>query len=146
VDLPTLNRVLRTVRSILPAHFDTESIAMDILIESWSKNVPDPAYSFIRHRCLDAARNLRREHEVLTEAAEILRTDSSPGDSIPADDCDMMLNYLTAVLDSQEKQAIFYRFYLDLSTVDISLRMSTNAPRVRELLASAIYKMKEAAY
>lgn len=146
MDLPTLNRVLRTVRSILPSHFDTESIAMDILIESWSNQIIDPAYSFIRHRCLDAARSSRREHEVLVEAAEINKSIDSPDDSIPADDRDMMLNYLTSVLDSPERKAIFFRFYLDLSTLDISARMALDPSQVRELLASAIYKMKEAAY
>lgn len=141
MDQSTLNRVTRIVRSILPSHFDTESIAMDILVESWSNKIDEPSYSFIRNRCIDQFRDLSTELSHLKSASHEARPRphmSSPEDRDSVD-------FLTQVLTQPEKKAVYYRFQLDLPLTEVAKHMSLTPASIRELVASAVYKMREAA-
>lgn len=140
MDQSTLNRVTRIVRSILPSHFDTESIAMDILVESWSNQIDDPSYSFIRNRCIDELRDRSSESAHLESASHEPR----PRSCVSTPEDRDSIEFLTQVLTQPEKKAIYYRFQLELSQAEVAQRMNLAPASVRELVASAVYKMREA--
>ncbi len=145
IDPPTLldlRRVHGLVRSFVPPHVDSEDLAVEILIESWSKGHTQPSWSFIRHRCLDNLQAASRELEVMKDKSTH-EPEFSPDDEL---DQKLLVNALVSVLSPLEKKVVWYRFYMDLSTNDIASRAKLPLTSVRELLAQALFKMKQASW
>lgn len=142
--LADLRRVHGIVRSFVPHHHDTENLAVDILLESWSKNHTHPAFVFIRNRCYDAMRAQGREIKVIHDAA--LHHEHSHSDPEVEQGRLNVVKTLMAVLSPLERKVVWYRFYCDAPTVEIARCVSMQVQDVREVLSQAIFKMKQASW
>lgn len=143
ITLEALDRVHCKVKRIITrGGFDTESIAMDILLESWVNGHDRPAHSFIKNRCLDIVRSTRREQQAMKNKPQ----GPSDYDATDERDAQSRVGELVKVLDNLERKVIFYRFYADLPLAQISQRMGIDVNRIRQTLEVAIYKMREAGY
>lgn len=136
LSLVTFERVHRSVKRILNPSFDTENLAMEVVLESWTNGHAEPSWSFIRHRCYDLLRRSQKEKEVM----QVPR----PKANEDLHDAEREVSYLMKVLNNQEKKLIFYRYYLDLTLRAIAERQGMDVNKVREVLTSAVYKMREA--
>ncbi len=141
--LADLRRVHGIVRSMVPHHFDTENLAVDILIESCSKHHPEPAIVFIRNRCNDYLRVRGREAEVTQDYARHNEPTIDP--EVDAGKL-RVVKTLMAVLSPQERKIVWYRFYCDTSTSEIARVTELPVNVVREVLSQALFKMKQAAW
>lgn len=142
--LACLKRIHSTVRSFLPRSFDTESVSVDILIESASNGVLHPPRDFIRMRCQDKARSAQREKLALERRSHMFRPEPDRSADDPVD----MAHRLIGVLSPLERKIVFYRFFLDggLPLAEIARRLRMDLNVVRETIAQALYKMREEAY
>jgi len=141
--LADLRRVERIVAQHLGPAFDRESIASDILLESWLNDQPTPALSFIRHRCIDAMRARAKEHLVMQEAAAVTTFTLSP-EAEEALDNQLEVDQLIRSLDNQERKLIALRFWMNLSMEACAQRLGVNPSVARLTLLRALEKMKEA--
>lgn len=141
LSLSDLRRVLAIVRRHVPRHLDVESIATDILIESWIKGHPTPSTSFIYNRCVDHLRSQTREHTYLTTPHPEFTTD--PSESFDTSD---LVNCLMTVLSPSEKQIIWYRFFREppMSDSGISSKLGMPLREVQGVVAQALFKMRQA--
>lgn len=137
LNLATFERVHAMVRRILKPSFDTENLAMEILLESWEKG--HEVHLLVRNRCYDLLRRSQKEKAVM----QVPRPRSNDTDQDPASDQRLDVGQLVRVLNTQERKLIFYRYYLDLSLREIARRHGLDVNKVREILASAIFKMRE---
>lgn len=141
LNLSDLRRVLTIVRRHVPRHLDTESIATDILIESWIKGHPTPSTGFIYNRCVDHLRVQVRENTYLNapHPAQI----DDPSESLDTSD---LVNSLMTVLSPNEKRIIWYRFFREppLSDTGIANKLEMPLREVQGVVAQALFKMRQA--
>lgn len=142
MDQETVNRVTATAKSYLPKHLDHEDIAIEICLESWQNGIEHPSRQFIYQRCIDAIRKDKAEARALTHVVpETPRTEEEDEDTT---DKEALVGTLIMILSTQERKAIWYRFYKGLSIADVAHEMSMPINRLRELLEVAIFKMRNA--
>lgn len=135
--LADLARVLRIVKYLLSPQFDRESIASDILVESWTNGLPEPSYTFIRQRCINCIRSRAQEQRAMRDTT--LHPPESTEDTPRPD-----ITQLTSVLDNRERQVIAYRFWLSLTIAEIAERLNCGTTQVQTIIAGALHKMREA--
>lgn len=145
--LSALRHTQTQVRILVPNWFDRESLALDILMESWENGHTFPSVGFIRQRCIDAGRKQQRENNRLHEVAR-LRKESNKSEDLSDPETinkqnEQRVSGLMKCLTPIERQVIFLRFYVELSVVDSAKELSISAARVRDILSAAIYKMRE---
>jgi DNA-directed RNA polymerase specialized sigma24 family protein len=133
-----IQRVTSGVRRILSTHHDPEQVALDILFVSWQNGVTYPSRRFIYQRCMEVLRRDQRERYHTQARAR----QPAPPPATPSPETTDMIAHLTTVLDPAEKRVIWYRFYWDLTLVEIADKLVTNQTWVQETLAIAIHKMK----
>lgn len=131
-----LKRVRSIVAHHLPRWYDIDSIAVDILLESWDNDVEKPSWGFIVQRCIDQVRAHDREHGHLQQYQPAENHD------ISVDLLDQV-NEIMKILNPLERKVVFYRFYLELSIADTAKRLRMDVNVVRETLTQAIFKMKQ---
>jgi len=136
--LEQLARVHAIVRTIVPRHYDTEQVAVDVLTESWLNHIDNPTYQFIRNRCIDYLRHEKVEQRVLRDQ----RPPTSVGPQTTVE-TNQLVNALLSVLTNDERKAIYYRFNCDYTIAETASRMRLDPKLVRELLEVALYKMKQ---
>lgn len=139
-DEENLLRVLGHVKRILPSQFDHENIALDILFHSWKNDIAHPPYTFIRQKCIDHARKRKRESMANEEYLRARDQDYNEEDQALAES---VISNLVRVLSVQEKQVIFYMFYMDLKTSETAKRLSLSPEKVREIHTTAVFKMRQ---
>ncbi len=139
LDMVEFKRIHGVVRSILPSRYDTESIAVDIMIEYYEKGIVSPGRGYIRNRCIDVLRATQREQRMLEHVSH--RPNQTEGPNI--DDQDQVES-LTSVLNPTERKLIIYRFYLSRTLEEISKDLSMDINKVRDTIAQAVYKMRQA--
>lgn len=144
LSLTALAQVERAVRRFLGPAFDHESLASDILLESWTKGHPKPALSFIRLRCLDALRSHRLEQSAMHEHASSI-VQASPTDDAEAEiELSVEIDTLLRPLDNSERKLIALRFWMNLTMAECAKRLEVNTSVAKLMLLRAIEKMKEA--
>lgn len=135
-----LDRVTRICRQQLRPPLDYEDIAVGIFIESCENGHDSPSYEFVRNRCRDHLRAHLREHKVLEETRHIPRTSTPPETHV---ENEILVNHLTSVLSMEEKKIIIYRYINDFTPAAIARKLRLAPERVAEILATAIFKMRE---
>lgn len=135
-----LKRVQDRVSHHLPNYYDREQIALDILIESWLNGQPLPTFDFIKHRCIDVARLKQRESQIMNDLSH--RTHSTTHE--PTTDARERVAKLIRCLNPQEKQAIAYRFYMDLPVAEAAQQCRMPEDTFRVLIQRCLHKMREA--
>ena len=133
------NRTLRIVRGYLHRSFDSEDIAIGILLESWGNSIPHPTRTFIQQRCTDHMRARKRDLLVLSE---LKPEETTSSDAIDRRD---EVSVLVKVLSPLEQKLIWYRFYLDIPMREIAASTKVPLNRVRRVLWVALFKMREVA-
>lgn len=141
LNLNDLRRVLAIVRRHVPSYLDTESIAADILIESWTNGHPQPSLSFIYNRCVDQLREL-------TQVYNYTQSVPRPNDINPMDSVDNteFVNILMTILTPKEKTIIWYRFFREppLSDTGVGEKLRMPLREVQGIVAQALFKMRQA--
>lgn len=137
----SIDRVTRIVAMYLSPPHDVESIAMNILLESWANGVELPTTRFIRLKCYTALRKHHREIQVSEFA-------SNPEKDFNLEQLRLHnqdeLNLLFRVLTQLERKVIFLKYYEDLSNEDIAKMLKKSNYLVSETLTVALYKMRNA--
>ncbi len=134
-----LKRVRSIVAQHLPRWYDIDSIAVEILLESWDNEVEKPSWGFIVQRCIDHVRANKREQGHLHNYLP-----SEPHE--PSVELLDQINELMKILSPIERKVIFYRFYLELPIAETAKRMRVDVTLVRETLSQALFKMKQMAW
>lgn len=136
--LATFERVHKMVKRFLNPSFDTENLAMEVVLESWTNDHPEPSWSFVRNRCYDLLRRSQKEKEIMAlPRPETTSKELDPG-------MKDQVNQLMKILNNEERKLIFFRYYLDLTLREIAERQAMPINKVREVLTSAVYKMRDA--
>lgn len=133
-----LARVHAIVRRFVPRHFDTEQIAVDVLVESWANGVEIPTYVFIRNRCFDVLRSSQVEQRVMSAQ----RPEDSVGPQTDTETNDLV-GYFMGVLDNLERRVVYLKFFADKPLAEIASALRRDPKDIREVLAVALYKMKQ---
>ena len=133
------SRTLWAVRRTLPRSFDSEDIAVEILIESWSKGVLQPSLEFVRQRCIDKLRSRKREtkYQALVRATQ---HHVAPPEVEQKDEVEVLVKVLTPL----ERKIIWYRYYLGISVRETAEKIRLPVNRVSRGLEMALFKMREA--
>ncbi len=140
VEIADVNRVILIAKHFLPPGVDYENIAIDILMESWQNGIEQPARMFIRNRCYDAMRRMKSELKANEAAFKERPKGYSADKEVETQD---LMDKLTSVLNLLEKKAIWYRFYMDLSVLDIGAKLGVGKNRASVLLTEALFKMRQ---
>lgn len=138
MSLGDLNRVITIVKHFLPPSYDTESIALDILMASWENDYPVPSQFYIKSRCLNILRDHKKELEIMERKSH---EPNHPVDENP--EAKSEVDKAIAVLDNRERKVIYYRFYADYTMEVIAAKMGLSLLVVRQLLQGALYKMRQ---
>lgn len=126
------------VKRFLPASYDTENITMEVLLESWKNAVFRPSRAFIQNRCIDSIRVQNRERAFRQDLQRQPQWHTPKG--VERKD---QVEVLVGVLTPLERQLIWFRFYAGLSVRETSKETGMPVVKVRELLAGALFKMRE---
>lgn len=135
--LDDYQRVRRIVNTILGPAFDRDNIAADVVLNCWIKGDTRPSYKLIRWRCLDAARKFAQSRTVDIDAS------THPPDTTPHDNKADLINRLTALLDTTERQVIAYKYWLGMTTAEAARRLGVAETVVELTLQRALHKMRE---
>lgn len=138
MDQSIVDHTIRQVRRILGPGHDHEDIAIEIVFESWQARLERPSLRFIRWRCLDIIRHLKGENHMIENVA---REPHEEGD--PSPETIDQVNRLMRCLSTQEKKAIWYRFYQDMTIREIADQMHLPPAVISQTLHAAIYKMRQ---
>lgn len=131
--------ILRMVRKVLRPELDPENIAQAVWVECWQHNV-GPSWLRVRCRCIDALRaHARKQEQRLVE--DMLPPRTEPTSGVETLDGIVRLAGLSQV----EKQALWFRFYLDVTAQAAADQTGLSKEAVRLALKSAITKLKRAA-
>ena len=134
--------VVRLVRRFLPPRFDHEVIAIDILMECWTNHIDRPTWRFVYRRCVDARRAESSNQRATARFAMLPFTSPRFEDVVQREE---QVDRLVGPLSTLERQIIWYRFYQDMSLADISKEIKRDVNTIRQVLATALDKMKQAA-
>lgn len=139
----SIDRVTRLVSLYLSSHHDPESVAHQILFESWQNGVDSPTHRFIKLRCYTALREYQREKQVMEGASEQGHTTPA---KTPLELHELeteMGELITRVLSPFERQVIWHRFYNECSIAEIASSLNKPVLLISETIQVALYKMKE---
>ena len=136
-----LIRVTQLVRRFLPPGVDYENVAMDVVLESWTKGHDIPSRGFVKNRCWDALRKRRTELKA-NEGLFIRSPDETQGD-LEGVDFDNLMTKLVHGLSVDERKVIWYRFYLGSSVAEIAKKMDIGKGKVYIMLAESLFKMRQ---
>lgn len=138
--LAILQATTRMVRTYLYPPHDVESIAMDIVLESWLNGVSRPSLLFIKNRCIDQIR--RRENELNVNKIIASRVSQSSED--PEHQHERLDGLLTTVLSNTERQLVAYRYYLGKTVPEIAQILGKSETFIQDTLRTALVKMGNA--
>jgi DNA-directed RNA polymerase specialized sigma24 family protein len=155
-------RVHRWVRDFLPAEFDRESVAQNIILKAWMKEVPHVSKDYVRHKCIDAWRLLKRERRRNEEAARVgatrtgnMVTTPQPGGSSKSeraldaagsgeDEMDRKLLVEEAVgqITHFERRLVWLKYWKGKTLEEIADETTLRREQVQQALRIALYKMR----
>jgi hypothetical protein len=155
-------RVHKWVREYLPAEHDREFVADTIILKAWMKEVPHVSKDYVRKKCIDAWRMLKRERRRNEEAARVgaLRTGAmvispQPGGGSKSgktsdakgseqDDMDRKLLVEEAVgeLTHFERRLIWLKYWKGNTLEEIAADTTLRREQVQQAIRIALYKMR----
>lgn len=115
---------------------DPENLAADIWLESYVKTGAPPSIGFVRYRCIDHLRTLRREARRLEEFKKI---PEPPG----LKDTSMVNEVLDAAqLTRLELDLIYQRFFAGKSSAQIAAALGLSENKVKESFVELMSKLR----
>ena len=157
-----ISRIHKWVRQFTAVELDRDDIAANIILNAWMKEVPHVSKEYVRHKCIDAGRRLKRERRRNEEAARVgatrttvmvmtpqpgggskgERMSNSEGGDQPQVDRKMLVEEAVGKLSPFERRLIWLRYYDDQTLEDIAKDTTLRREQVQQALRVAIYKMK----
>lgn len=136
----TFRRVVQITHRMAP-RADYESLALEIIEESWSKDVTFPPAAFVRKRCIDELRRAKSADTAYRRTFQCRRlVEPSP---LPEIETREQVDTLILQLTPTERKLIHARFYLDKTIAEIAKDFRLDPTFVSQSISAALYKMRE---
>lgn len=130
------------VRRLTPPSTDHEGLALDILFEVWQAGRLAPTFLDIRSRCTDEVRRRYAEAKNLSGIPPPAVPESEFESIQRRDQVELLMR--SSNLTNLEKKAIWYRYYAELDLTEIAKKLSQPINTVRQVLTTALFKMRQA--
>jgi len=142
-----VQRVHQIVCQILPPQYDREFIADTIILHAWMNGLDMISKQYIRHKCISAWRQHKREKRRNEEAGHIMRIRHRKSeiseDSEEHIDLKLMVDDIVQRCLSPFERRLVWMKYYDSQTLDeMSEGVRMSIKDIQRALQVALYKMR----